>query len=139
MITQKWYYMAGSQRVGPLTFDELKAKNLLGETQVYCALLGKWAKASGVQELEIDDIPAAPVDEVPPLPSVPAKNDFFKKYYEICVQFWKNATPNQKYLVIGTGILLLFLVYYFGFRSSPEDEIVREARDGIRRWNSIFK
>lgn len=125
MKTQKWYLMEGGQRVGPLTFDEIKAKNLQRETQVYCALLGKWTKASSVEELDIEKIPSAPVDEMPPMSIVPAKNEFIKKYFEVCSGLWRNILPKisklhcrwqgfdgkTKITIVG-GATFVMLVFY---------------------------
>lgn len=52
MEEKKYFYSDGTNRFGPFTFDELKAKNIKRDTYVWYSGLTQWEQASNLAELD---------------------------------------------------------------------------------------
>lgn len=52
MEEKKYFYSDGTNRFGPFTFEELKAKNITRETFVWYNGLGQWEKAGSLAEMD---------------------------------------------------------------------------------------
>ncbi|MFO7574244.1 MAG: CD225/dispanin family protein [Bacteroidales bacterium] len=49
---QKYFYLEGNVKLGPLTLDELKKRNINRETPVWCHPMPTWKPAGELPELE---------------------------------------------------------------------------------------
>jgi hypothetical protein len=124
---KQYFYSDGKEQFGPISFEELKDKNITAETLIWFEGLEEWISAKHVQEikeffevtpplLSTDNVPEINTTIPPPLnvSVVPENNkkadDFLEKLGE------NNGIPQKKKInntLANTLAVLACIVFYF--------------------------
>ncbi len=71
---RQYYYAEDNQQIGPISFEELKTKNISPDTLVWFEGLGDWTRAGDINELA-ELFPTAQETSTPPPPPPPPRPD----------------------------------------------------------------